>query len=154
MTRNRLDFFGQGYRSVVRMKKPKHRTVRCIIKHEGRYFLVMHHTRVFSGKKRWGFPGGRIETGEGFIEALARELREELFIAPTDYIEVGDYRYKGHNHRIFGTSYEQPIIKFDRSEIQKIGWHSLEEIRAFEDSGTLHTGFELDAILDFEKGQA
>jgi len=67
------------------MKKHKHRTVRCILKQEGLYFLVMHQTRVFSGKKRWGFPGGRIERGEELRKALTRELREELYIAIDDF---------------------------------------------------------------------
>lgn len=132
------------------MKKPKHRTVRCVLKHDDRYFLVMHQTRVFSGKKRWGFPGGRLERGEALIEALVRELREELGIAPECYTEVGDYRYKGHNHRVYGAFYSEPILRFDRSEIHKIGWHSLENIREYRDSGLLHTGFEFDAIQDFE----
>jgi|AP95_1055475.scaffolds.fasta_scaffold04130_3 8-oxo-dGTP pyrophosphatase MutT (NUDIX family) len=136
------------------MKKPKYKTVRCILKHDDRYFLVMHQTRFFSGKKRWGFPGGRLERGEALIEALARELREELYIAPQDYAELGDYRYKGHNHRIYGAFYSEPILKFNRSEIQGIGWHSLEDVRKFRDSGLLHTGFEFDAIKDFESAIA
>jgi 8-oxo-dGTP pyrophosphatase MutT (NUDIX family) len=133
------------------MKKHKHRTVRCILKQEGLYFLVMHQTRVFSGKKRWGFPGGRIERGEELRKALTRELREELYISIADFSEVGDYRYKGYHHRIYGSEYSDPIIKFDRSEIHKVGWHSIEEIRKFSVGGLLHTGFELEAIRDFEK---
>jgi 8-oxo-dGTP pyrophosphatase MutT (NUDIX family) len=111
----------------------------------------MHQTLTFAGKKRWGFPGGRIEQGEDLIEALARELKEELYIAPEGYSQVGDYRYKGHHHRIYGTTFPEPIIRFDRSEIHKIGWHSLEEVRQFSVSDLLHTGFEYEAIRDFEE---
>ncbi|MBW1735261.1 MAG: NUDIX domain-containing protein [Deltaproteobacteria bacterium] len=37
------------------------------------------------GKGRWSLPGGVVELGEGHLEALERELREELSIK----IEVG-----------------------------------------------------------------
>ncbi len=133
------------------MKKPKHHTVRCILKRDERYFLVMHRTRAFSGKKRWGFPGGRIERGEDLEAALTRELREELFVTVDQFTEVGDYRYKGRHHRIYGSAYSESIIRFDRSEIHKIGWHSLPEIIKFSEDGLLHTGFELEAIQDFDR---
>ncbi|MEM7019730.1 MAG: NUDIX hydrolase, partial [Pseudomonadota bacterium] len=100
-------------------------------------------------KKNWGLPGGRIEAGEDFVDALTRELEEELFIKPTEYTEIGDYRYKGHYHRIFGTVYEQPLIKFDRRELLKIGWYSLDEVAAFEQADMLHAGFELLAISKY-----
>jgi mutator protein MutT len=33
----------------------------------------------------WSFPGGHVEEGETLVEALIRELQEEIGIAPTDY---------------------------------------------------------------------
>lgn len=33
----------------------------------------------------WSFPGGRVEENETMIEALTRELREEIAIVPTTY---------------------------------------------------------------------
>jgi len=33
----------------------------------------------------WSFPGGHVEEGEGMAEALVRELREEVGIAPLDF---------------------------------------------------------------------
>lgn len=128
----------------------KYKTVRCVLRQQDRYFLVVHNSRLFTGNRpRWGLPGGRIEWGEDFEEALARELWEELSIDPKDFAEIGDYRYKGFRHKIFGADFDEPILRFDRSEIRKIGWHSYDEIMAYEAAGQLHTGFELDAIRDF-----
>jgi len=55
--------------------------------------LVREGTRVLMSRRRadqpmpgkWEFPGGKVEPGESPVEALAREVREELGCA----IEVG-----------------------------------------------------------------
>lgn len=133
------------------MKKPKHRTVRCILRREDQFFMVIHNNVLFQNKGKWGLPGGRIERGEDFEQTAIRELSEELYITIHSLREVGDYRYKGYHHKIFGADFDEPIIRFDRSEILKIGWHTLDEIRDLEESARLHTGFELQAVLDFSK---
>jgi len=128
----------------------KHKTVRCIIKRDERYLLVVHNNFLPLNKGKWGFPGGRIEGGESFVDTLVRELREELSIAPGGFQHVGDYLYKDRLHRIYATTFDEPIEWFDRSEIIEIGWHTVADIRTFDQQNRLHTGFELKAVLDFE----
>ncbi|WP_449254937.1 NUDIX domain-containing protein [Bosea sp. (in: a-proteobacteria)] len=41
----------------------------------------------------WSFPGGHVEAGESFDEALVREVREELAVAPVrfePFMEISD----------------------------------------------------------------
>ena len=72
--------------------------VAAVIEREGR-FLV---TRRLAGAHlagRWEFPGGKVDAGETHIEALRRELREELAVD----VAVGDL--------ILQTTYAYPDVQ-------------------------------------------
>jgi 8-oxo-dGTP diphosphatase len=45
------------------------------------------HRKAYPGL--WSFPGGHVEENESLLEALARELREEIGIVPTTTASVG-----------------------------------------------------------------
>jgi 8-oxo-dGTP diphosphatase len=49
-----------------------------------RVLVSRRHPDSHQGGK-WEFPGGKCDPGEGFAQALLRELREELGIVPTRY---------------------------------------------------------------------
>ena len=53
--------------------------VAAIIKKEDYYFIAQRNENKYMGLK-WEFPGGKVETGETFEEALGREIKEELNI--------------------------------------------------------------------------
>jgi 8-oxo-dGTP pyrophosphatase MutT (NUDIX family) len=135
---------------VSRTQSRKFRTVRAVLHQDDRFLLVVHHGYAWRSE-RWGLPGGRIESGEDFADAARRELREELSIHVADLAHVGDYRYKGWLHRVYGSRFDGRILEFDRSELLRIGWHSLDEVSKLAAGGRLHTGFEHAAILDFLK---
>ena len=134
---------------MTRKEEQQIKTARCILTKADKYFLVVHQSRMFSGRTSWGLPGGRVEQGETCGEALIRELNEELYICINHFLNVGDYKYKGHTHRIFAAECNEKIVKFDRNEIKKIGWHSAEQVKTYEQQGLLHTGFEWQAIPSY-----
>ena len=129
---------------------PSIRTVRAVLRQRGRFLLVVHNG-FWGRRERWGLPGGRIEHGEDYRDTAERELEEELSIRVASLEQIGDYAYNGALHRVFGTDFDGAIVDFDRSEIDRIGWHTLDDVAKLAQDRALHTGFEETAIRDFLK---
>ncbi|MFP4698378.1 MAG: (deoxy)nucleoside triphosphate pyrophosphohydrolase [Eubacteriales bacterium] len=83
----------------------------------------------------WEFPGGKVENGETDVEAVIRELKEEMDveIIVEDYIGESIYHYKGRN-TIRLHAYKGKIItgeiKLSDHSIYK--WVSVNELKDFE----------------------
>jgi 8-oxo-dGTP pyrophosphatase MutT (NUDIX family) len=82
---------------------------------------------IVKGPKGWSLPGGKSEAGESSIEALFRELHEEIGIIAA-YVKLIDFRavyiHEGFRTYVWygyidgrGSSFKIPL-----SEIQAIKW--------------------------------
>ncbi len=111
--------------------------------------LAVHSSFWAKPNRRWGLPGGGIEWREAPEVAVKRELREEFELSVDDVTEVGAYRYKGHQHMVYGADIDRQITYYDDSELLEIDWFSLSEIADLADHGKLHAGYEFDAISTF-----
>ncbi|MBU3737985.1 MAG: NUDIX domain-containing protein [Rhodoferax sp.] len=68
---------GGADRSVVEV------AVGVLVQEDGRFLLASRpQGKVYAGY--WEFPGGKLESGETVLQALSRELQEELGIRVTD----------------------------------------------------------------------
>lgn len=67
------------------------------IKEKRKIFATCKGYGKFKGK--WEFPGGKVEEGETFEQALVREIREELdtSIYVGDLIDIVEYEYPDFN---------------------------------------------------------
>jgi len=98
--------------------------VAALIEFEGR-LLVCQRRRTDRFGLLWEFPGGKVEPGESLVQALARELHEELGVAapvgPEVYRTVFQYReMKQSTELIFFAALARPEevanLAFERIE--------------------------------------
>lgn len=62
-------------------------TVRGIIKNNDEILILKRHPKSRTDPEMWELPGGKVEKGEHFIDALVREIKEETSLDA----EVGDF---------------------------------------------------------------
>lgn len=82
----------------------------------------------------WEFPGGKVEHGEDDIEALDRELDEELGILMNDFIHRMDFTHEYEDTTIEFVVYD--LYSFDGEaygrESQTIRWINVADIDSVE----------------------
>ena len=92
----------------------------------------------------WEFPGGKIEPGEAPVDALIRELREEVDIVPTVYRPLIDVFYTSGSKRSRALSIKTWCVSRFRgeplgAEDQEVGWFKRDEIESLKMPGANHT---------------
>jgi 8-oxo-dGTP diphosphatase len=100
------------------------KVVAALIEHKGK-LLVCQRRRGDRFALLWEFPGGKVEPGEGLVEALVRELHEELGVTapvgPEVYRTLFDYReLRNSTEIVFFAASARP------EEVQNLAFESIE----------------------------
>lgn len=77
----------------------------AIIEKDGKILIAQRSPKIVCPLK-WGFPGGKVESGESLCQAVKRELAEELGIAA----EVGGY-FGANSYKYDDILYEIHVFK-------------------------------------------
>ena len=81
------------------MKIKLNNVVAAVIKKENYYFIAQRNKRKYMGLK-WEFPGGKVDPGETFEEALGREIKEELNIKINIFNKIAEEKFNDHSINI------------------------------------------------------
>ena len=97
--------------------------VAAIIKKKD-YYLIAKRNRNKHMALRWEFPGGKVEVGETFHNALFREIKEELNIEISIDKKIGTETYKDDEINVILHYYICQIKKgvIQLNEHEEIAW--------------------------------
>lgn len=102
--------------------------VAAVVAKEGK-FLVAQRPVEKGGE--WEFPGGKVEKGETFFEALVREIKEELNVPVKPIRILSSYPkdIQGQTYSIHFVAATLASEEFVLSEHQTCQWVDLNEIK-------------------------
>ena len=122
---------------------------RCVLHCRDKFLLANHGRR--GKEEKWGLPGGRLLPREQPLDAIRRELAEELRVQPSTILEVGDWWHRDENYRVYGARIARAVRWFDERELSAVAWLDYDGVAALAEVGSLHKGFELEAIAEFRR---
>ena len=93
----------------------------------------------------WEFPGGKVETGETYKEALKREIKEEFNadIEVEEYIGENFYHYPEKDIKLIFLKAKLLNDKIELNEHEDFSWITKEEKDKFEFAGADKKVFDL-----------
>lgn len=123
------------------MKMPYGLTVRGILKNNNDEILIVkRHPKSRTDPEMWELPGGKVEKGEHFADALVREIKEETNLE----VNIGDFAEAVQNDYMHKRTVQLMMYLEDAKGEVKISdehtdwmWASLEKISTLEISTSL-----------------
>lgn len=116
-------------------------TMRGIIKNDnGEILILKRHPKSKTDPEMWELPGGKVESGEFFTDALVREIKEEtnLDVSVADFCEAiqNDYSHKRTVQIMMYLENIEGEVKIS-DEHTDWKWATLEEIKTLNISTSL-----------------
>jgi 8-oxo-dGTP diphosphatase len=110
-------------------------TVLCLIQDGNRVLL---QNRVKNDWKGYTLPGGHVEAGESFVDAVVREMKEETGLSIKNPKIVGIKHFPMENGRYIvllfkATEFEGTVISSEEGEMEWISLDDLSAINVVED---------------------
>lgn len=128
-----------------------HRAVMAVASDTRERFVMVKVCRYPTGRTEWEFPAGRMEPGEGIIEAARREALEETGCQTAGHEVIYEYNpMNGIANQVFYVvrcTVTANTGEYDHDEISEVGWFTEAQIGAMIRSGQIKDGYTLTAFF-------
>ena len=127
-------------------------TVLCLLRDGDRLLL---QNRIKNDWRGYTLPGGHVERGESFVDAVIREMREEtgLTVIEPRLVGVKQFPIEGGRYIVFlfaADKYEGELRSSDEGEVEWVGRSRLPEINTVDDFTQLLEVMESPALTEFQ----
>lgn len=128
------------------MDRPYGLTVRGIIKNSSNEILIVkRHPKSKTDPEMWELPGGKVEKGEFFADALVREIKEETNLD----CEVGDFCEAVQNDYMHKRTVQiMMYLENVKGNFQISDEHTDGKYASFEEIKTLELSSSFKKVLD------
>ena len=126
-------------------------TVLCLIEDGSRVLL---QDRVKADWKGYTLPGGHVENGESFVDAVIREMKEEtgLDIYEPKLVGVKQFPIEGGRYIVMlykATKFSGEVISSDEGRMEWVEYSRLSEINTVDDFEELLEVMNSDNLSEF-----
>lgn len=126
-------------------------TVLCLIEDGSRVLL---QDRVKADWKGYTLPGGHVENGESFVDAVIREMKEEtgLDIYEPKLVGVKQFPIEGGRYIVMlykATKFSGEVVSSDEGRMEWVDYSRLSEINTVDDFEELLEVMNSDNLSEF-----
>ena len=126
-------------------------TVLCLIEDGSRVLL---QDRVKADWKGYTLPGGHVENGESFVDAVIREIKEEtgLDIYEPKLVGVKQFPIEGGRYIVMlykATKFSGEVVSSDEGRMEWVEYSRLSEINTVDDFEELLKVMNSDKLSEF-----
>lgn len=127
-------------------------TVLCLIEDHSRILL---QNRVKNDWKGYSLPGGHVEPGESFVDAVIREMKEEtgLEIRKPKLVGVKQFPIKNGRYIVLlfkTTEFSGSVVSSEEGQMEWVEYNRLAEVKTVDDFQALLAVMNSPELTEFQ----